>query len=154
METIFRDAQVTQIANYLGIPKKTVCSVITEYVSYLRNKLENGETVKFLNVCYLRYEGRELQVYETLAYISNNLGKELGLSQTLVYRVLTGFEDFMIKDLQKMNSYTIRGLIRIRLEKYIDGGYRVRTKKSTAYNNWDIYVTTLPSFKRRVEMLG
>lgn len=153
METIFRDGQVTQIANYLGLSKRTVCSVITKYVEHLKEKLESGETVKFLNVCYLCYEGKDMQVCETLAYVANNLGKELGLSQTVVYRVLTGFEEFLIKDLQKLNSYTIRGLVRIRLEKYVDGGYRVRTKKSTAYNNWDIYVTALPSFKRRAEMV-
>ena len=153
METIFKDIQVAQISQYLGISKKAVNDIITNYVSYLKAKLESGETVKFLNVCYLRYEGKELDVHETLAYISNNLGKDLGLSQTVVYRTLTAFEDFLIKDLQNLNSYSIRGLIRIRLEKNLKGEWKVRTKKSTAYNNWDIYITTLPSFKRRAEVI-
>lgn len=153
METIFKDIQVAQISQHLGISKKAVNDIITSYVSYLKNKLESGETVKFLNVCYLRYEGKELDVHETLAYVSNNLGRELGLSQTVVYRTLTAFEDFLIKDLQNLNSYSIRGLIRIRLEKNSKGEWKVRTKKSTAYNNWDIYITTLPSFKRRAEVI-
>lgn len=153
METIFKDAQVTQISNYLGISKKSVNDIISSYVAYLKGKLESGETVKFLNVCYLRYEGKDLEVHETLAYISNNLGKMLGLSQSVVYRTLTSFEEFLIKDLKGLNSYSICGLIRIRLEKNAKGEWKVRTKKSTAYNNWDIYITTLPSFKRRAEVV-
>ena len=153
METIFKDVQVAQISQHLSISKKSVNDIISSYVDYLRGKLESGETVKFLNVCYLRYEGKELDVHETLAYISNNLGRELGLSQAVVYRTLTAFEDFLIKDLQNLNSYSIRGLVRIRLEKNVKGEWKVRAKKSTAYNNWDIYITTLPSFKRRAEVI-
>lgn len=154
METIFKDIQVAQISQHLGITKKVVNDVLTGYVLYLREKLEKGETVKFLNVCYLKYGGKGLETHETLAYIASNLAKEMELSSSVVVRVLTTFEDFMIKDLQNLNAYTIRGLIRIKLEKGYNGEWRVRTKKSTAYNNWDIYVTTLPSFKRKVEVFA
>lgn len=151
MECIFKDTQVTQISNHLGITKKVVNDILTYYVGYLKSKLESGETVKFLNVCYLKVGGKDIEVHETLAYISNIIGKELDVTQSVVYRVLTSFEDFLIKDLQNLNSYSIRGLIRIKLEKNYKGEWKVRTKKSTAYNNWDIYITTLPSFKRRAE---
>lgn len=153
METIFKDVQVAQISQHLGISKKLVNEVITNYVMYLREKLESGETVKFLNVCYLRYDGKDLDVYETLAYISHKIADNLGTTQSVVYRVLTSFEDFMIKDLQNMNPYTIRGLVRIRLEKNVKGELKVRIKKSTTYNNWVIHITTLPSFKRRAEVV-
>ena len=137
MECIFKDTQVTQISNHLGITKKVVNDILTYYVGYLKSKLESGETVKFLNVCYLKVGGKDVEVHET---------------QSVVYRVITSFEDFLIKDLQNLNSYSIRGLIRIKLEKNYKGEWKVRTKKSTAYNNWDIYITTLPSFKRRAEV--
>lgn len=154
METIFKDEQVSLISKQLGIPKVQVNKIITTYVHYLRCKLDSGETIKFLNICYLKYEGKDEEVHETLAYVSHEVGEVIGQSQVVVYRVLTTFEETLIKELKKLNSFSVRGLIRIKLEKNYKGDYKVRTKKSTVYNNEDIYVTTLGSFKRRVEVVS
>ena len=154
METVFKDTQIAQISNHLNITKTVVYSILTEYITYLKNKIANGESIKFLNVCFLRVDGNSEYTSETLAYISHEIGNNIGQQQTLVYRVLSTYEEFLIKDLRKLNSYSIRGLIRIRLEKDYNGNWKVRTKKSTVYNGVDVYVTTLPSFKRRAEVVA
>ena len=153
METVYKDEQVSQLSRYLNIPKSTVKDVLNTYIQYLKNKLDSGETVKFLNVCYLRVGGKDENNHETLAYISNELGKCLDVSQVVVHRILTTYEEFLIRDLKKLYSYSIRGLIRIRLTKNQYGDYKVRTKKSTAYNGKDVYVTTTGYFKRKAEVL-
>lgn len=152
-ETIYRDVQVAQIATSLKLNKNIVESIIVGYVSYLKKHLEEGETVKFLNVCYLRVNGQDESSHKTLAYICTELSKDFGVSSNVIYRVLTSFEEYLISDLQNMYTYCIRGLINIRLEKNTKGEYRVRTKKSTIYNGLPVYVTTIGSFKRRVEIL-
>ena len=152
MEVVFKNSQISQISEHLGITKVSVNNILTEYIKRLREKLESGETVKFLNVCYLRVGDSCSVAKETLAYISAEIGEVVGQSSTVVYRVLTTYEDLLIRDLRKLNTYSIRGVVRIKLEKNYKGEYKVRTKKSTAYNGFDVYVTTLPSFKRRVEV--
>lgn len=152
VETVFRDDQVSQLSRHLGLSKVSVTKILVSYVNYLKEKIESGCTVKFLNVCYLKVGGQEEPTHETLAYISNELGRQLGYSQTVVNRVLSTYEEFLIRDLRKLYSYNVRGLLKIRLEKY-NGNYRVRTKKSTVYNGMDLYITTLGGFKRRVEVV-
>ena len=154
MEIVFKDSQIAQISSHLNITKTSVHNILTEYISYLRNKISNGESIKFLNVCYLRVDGQVENTFETLAYIANEIGQRVGQQQPIVYRVLTTYEEFLIKDLRKLNSYSIRGLIRIKLEKDYKGNWVVRTKKSTVYNGHDIYVTTMPSFKRKAEVVA
>lgn len=151
MDIVFKDDQVNQISKYLKITKITVSNVLTMYVNYLKGKLSEGETVKFLNVCYLRVAGKDESTHETLAYISHELANDLGLSQVIVNRVLTTYEEFLIKDLKRLYKYSIRGLVRIRLERNHKGEYRVRIKKSTVYNGQDIYISTTGYFKRKVE---
>ena len=152
MEVVFKNSQISQISEHLGITKVSVNNILTEYIKRLRERLESGETIKFLNVCYLRVGGSGSVARETLAYISAEIGEVVGQSSTVVYRVLTTYEDLLIRDLRKLNTYSIRGVVRIKLEKNYKGEYKVRIKKSTAYNGFDVYVTTLPSFKRRVEV--
>lgn len=154
MENIFKDTQVSLISNHLGIYKTTVESIISEYVSYLRGKIDNGESVKVLNICFLRVNNNTTPIKETLAYISYEIAERLNLTQNVVYRVLSTWEEFIIRDLQKFNSCSIRGLIRVRLEKDYKGDFVVRTKKSTVYNGKDVYVTTLPGFKRKAEVVA
>lgn len=153
METIYRDVQVDQLSRKLGIHKSTVSAILNEYIGYLKHKLSQGETVKFLNICYLRVAGKDEKERETLAYISTEIGRKLKIGSAVVFRVLTSFEEYLISDLQRFYSYSIRGLIRIKLEKNYKGEYKVRTKKSTVYNGIDVYVTTLGSFKRKAEIL-
>lgn len=152
METLFKDAQVDAISNRLGLTKVAVSSILTEYFSYLKGKIQVGESVKFLNVCYLIVDEREIGEQETLAYVCNEIGKKAGQSQVVTERVLTSFEDVLIRELRHLNNVTVCGLVRFRLEKNYKGEYKVRSKKSTAYNNLPIRVSTLPSFKRKVEV--
>lgn len=152
-EVVYKDTQITQVSNYLGISKVSVDKVLTYYVDYLKEKLEKGETIKFLNICYLRVNGKQETMHETLAYVSDEIGSILGISQVVVLRILSTYEEILIKDLKKLYAYSIRGLIRIRLEKNYKGEFKVRTKKSTVYNGKDIYVTTTNSFKRKVEIV-
>lgn len=150
-EVVYRDAQVSQVAEKLGLQKVVVEKVILAYVGYLKDRLESGETVKFLNVCYLRYGGKSLENHETLAYVATEVGKQVGVSGVVAFRVLNCYEEFIISDLQKLYSYSIRGLLRISLERNYKDEYKVRIKKSTVYNGEDVYITTLGSFKRKVE---
>jgi len=155
METVFKVEQVEQISKKLNIPKVTIELIITNYVNYLREKLDGGETVKFLNVCYLRRQntGSDVSLHETTAYIATEVANRISLSSILVQRVFQEYEETLIKDLKKFYSYSIRGIIRIKLEKNYRGEYKVRTKKSTVYNGTDVYVTTSGSFKRKAEVL-
>ena len=154
-EVVYKDVQMDQLSKKLGIPKTTVTSVWNEYTQRLSDKIEAGESIKFLNICYLRVNSRELKkgegYHETLAYISHEIADKLGYSQVVVFRILTSFEEYLILDLQKSYSYSIRGICRIRLERY-GGGYKVRIKKSTKYNAEDVYVSTIGTFKRKVEV--
>ena len=154
METIYKDEQVAQISKHLNISKSSVSDVITAYVNYLRGKLDAGDTVKFLNVCYLRRrDGDESNLHETLAYTATEISKSLSLSPVVVARIFQDYEETLIKDLRKLNSYSVRGIIRIKLEKTYRGEFKVITKKSTVYNGTDVYVTTTGKFKRKAEVL-
>ena len=149
MEISFKRDQIEEISFKVGIPKTVVYLVISRYVDYLKGRLEDGNTVKFLNICYLKVSGREEELHETLAYIANELGKDVGQSQNMVFRILLEMEEMVVKNLSELNAFTVRGLVRVKVENTFDG-YRVRVKKSTVYNGHDVYITTLPSFKRKV----
>lgn len=149
-EVVFKDAQMSQLSKRLGIPKSTATKIWDEYINRLSKQIEEGKTVKFLNVCYLVVNNKCEGYRETLAYISHEIADKLGYTQVLVYRVLTSFEEYLILDLQKLYCYSIRGICRIRLERY-GGDYKVRIKKSTKYNSMNIYVSTISTFKRKVE---
>lgn len=149
-EVVFKDAQMSQLSKRLGIPKSTATKIWDEYINRLSKQIEEGKTIKFLNVCYLVVNNKCEGYRETLAYISHEIADKLGYTQVLVYRVLTSFEEYLILDLQKLYCYSIRGICRIRLERY-GGDYKVRIKKSTKYNSMNIYVSTISTFKRKVE---
>lgn len=150
-DIIYRDEQVCQIAKKLNIPKSTVTDIWKEYVYYLQERIREGHTVKFLNVCYMVVDKKDDELHETLAYISKEIGDILSVSDSMVYRVLTSFEEYLIHDLRNFYSYCIRGLVRIRLEKFKEGTYHVRLSKSKIYNG-NVRVVTLGSFKRKVEL--
>lgn len=151
-DIVYKDVQITQLAERLGVSKGVVDSVITGYVEYLKSQIEEGHTVRFLNICYLVCKRDTGSTFETLAYTATELSKKLNQSPILVQRVLSEYEEMLILDLKKLHPYTVRGLVRIRLEKDDKGRFVVRIKKSTVYNTYDNYVSTLGSFKRRVEI--
>ena len=156
MEVVFKTEQVNQISAKLNIPKVTVEKVLTDYITYLRERLDAGETVKFLNVCYLRRQktGVDDTLHETIAYTATEIANRVKVSNVVVLRIFQEYEENLIKDLKKSFSYSIRGLIRIRLERNYKGEYKVRTKKSTVYNGTDVYVTTPGYFKRKAEIVA
>lgn len=149
-EAVNKEEQISQISGKLNVPKLTVTAVWDAYIDLLKSRLKSGESVKFLNVCYLRYGSELVKPQETLAYISTELARVLNLERNIVHRILTCYEEFLVSDLRKFYDYRVRGLVRIRLEKIRTGSYSVRLRKSTVYNDKDIRVITLNSFKRKV----
>lgn len=154
MSTIFKDIQISDLSYKLNIPKSVVNTILTAYIDYLKAKVLSGETVKFLNVCYLKVDGNPETTHETLAYVSNEIGLAIGQSQNVVYRVLSTYEESIIQDIRSMFSYSIRGLVRLKLEKDYHGNLRVRAKKSTIFDNYNIRVITTCSFKRKAEIMA
>lgn len=147
MVTIYRDEQVNTISINLNISKSIVKQVITEYISYLTDKISSGKPVKFLNICQLRVNGKLEETHETLAYVSSELAEKLNQSNVVVGRILENFEESIIHDLKNGFSYNIRGLVNIKL----DCG-KVRIKKSSNYHGYDVRVITFGRFKRIMEV--
>ena len=83
-ETVYRDVQVAQVATSLKLSKNVVENILTTYVAYLKKRLEEGETIKFLNVCYLRVNSKDESSHKTLAYVCTELGNTLGISSSVV----------------------------------------------------------------------
>lgn len=150
MLTVYRDEQVDVIRSKLRLPKSQVEKVLVGYVAYLKREIEKGRTVKFLNICYLRVGDGTDKSKETLAYISNELARELSYGKESVYAILNSFEETIISDVSRFYTYTIRGLVKITLSDYMNT-LKVRVKKSTVYNNERVRVITIGSFKRKVE---
>lgn len=151
-EVIYRDEQVAQLSENLRLPKTVIAGVLKEYSRYIKERLMEGYTVKFLNVCYIRVNGDAEREHETLAYVATEIALKMGISRDVAYRILSSFEEYMIRDLKKFYGYCIKGIVRIRLEQTKEGVYKVRTKKSTRYNGYPITVTTLGSFRRKAEI--
>lgn len=149
-EAVNKVDQISQIAERLNLSKVTVEGIWNSYISLLKSKIDNGESIKFLNVCYLRVGSDLVKPQETLAYIATEIANVLSLESAIVLRVLCCYEEFLISDLRKLYDYRIRGLVRIRVEKVDSNKYKVRLRKSTVYNDKDIRVITLNSFRRKV----
>lgn len=153
MVTIFKEEQIIDLSQNLNIPKTVVSSVLSTYIGYLQEKISEGKTIKFLNICYIRVNNCMEEVHETLAYISHEIGNYVGQSQSVVYRILSTFEETIIHDVKNMMAYSIKGIVRFRLEQDYHGNYKVRAKKSTIYDGYNIRVITTGNFKRKVETL-
>lgn len=156
-KSALKSDQLSQVAQNLGIPYYKVEEIIDEYTCYLGEKLRSGESVRVLNICYLNAGVSKRVPKETTAYISYEIGKRVGMSSNVVYRVLSTYEEFVIRNLRKTYDCRIRGLVRITLEpfysKKVDKTVmKVRMKKSTIYNAKDIRVSALSSFKRKLEV--
>lgn len=153
MDTVFKSEQVYLLSKGLGVTKKDVKLVLDTYVNRLIKKIEDGETVKFLNICYLVNEEKGKSDYqETLAYVSNEIGEETKLGKELVFRILSDFERAIVRDVRNFYTYTIRGLLNISCCEYKEGVYKVRVRKATKYDCRGIRVVTINSFKRKVEL--
>ena len=152
-EWLHRDSQVDQIASRLNLTKSTVSSILTGYVNYLRSRLDEGNTIKFLNVCYIVVDGKSEELRETLAYTASKVADTVGVDRVVAYRVLSAFEEYLVKDLRNFYGYNVRGLFSAKLQNFGKGyGYRLRLMKSSAYVGSNVHITALNSFKRKVEM--
>lgn len=150
-EVFFRKEQVEEISSKLNITKLSVEEIVFAYEDYLIKRLQLGESVKFLNICFLKRTNTDSTI-ETLAYTSTEISKEFNgrYSSEMILRVLTTFQEVIESNLKKFNGFSIKGLVRIRLVEY-GNGYKVRIKKSTTLNGEDVRVQTIGSFRRKVE---
>ena len=150
-EVFFRKEQVEEISSKLNITKLSVEEIVFAYEDYLIKRLQLGESVKFLNICFLKRDKADSTI-ETLAYTSTEISKEFNgrYSSEMILRVLTTFQEVIESNLKKFNGFSIKGLVRIRLVEY-GNGYKVRIKKSTTLNGEDVRVQTIGSFRRKVE---
>ena len=153
MSGVYKQDQVYAISKSTRLSKSDIKKVIDSYIAYVRDKALNGETVKFLNICYLSSGSKSsLNYRETKSYVSTEIAIKLRMSKEAVYRVLSDYENIIIEDLVKKNySYVIHGLINISVIEYTKDVYKVRIRKSDSLANRNIRVLTLNSFKRKVE---
>ena len=152
INTVYKLEQISTLARGLNISQASVKTVVDLYLDRLRTKLLNGESVKFLNVCYIVVGGNKSSCYyETLAYISTEISKETNLGKDVVLRILKNFEELIITDVKRFYTYVVRGLVSIKCEEYHNDVFKVRLNKSDCFSNMDIRVMAVPSFKRKVE---
>lgn len=151
METVYKTEQVAMLSKRLNIDKIVVKRVLDAYYSRLLNRLNSGESIKFLNICYLVNEEDKGGYHETLAYISNDIGTSLKVGKEVVFRVLSELNDCITDDVKNFYSYTIKGLLHISCCEYKTGLYKVRVRKSATLDKRGIRVVTSNSFKRKIE---
>lgn len=151
MNKVSKDDLIYSLSKKLGISQSDIKCVIDTYINRLKSRLSNGETVKFLNICYLINSGCNKHYNETLAYISTEIGVETKLGKEVVFRILSSYEDMIIHDLRKFYTYGVRGLVKFRYVEYVKGVYKVRVNKGSNLDS-NIRITTLNSFKRKVEI--
>ena len=150
-DVLYRGEQTNLISEKLNLPKSDVDLILKNYTAYLREKLIKGETIKVLNICYIKNPDEPKNVHrETLGFISTELSKQSRVGSITIQRVLTTLEELIIKDISEGKAYSLRGLIRIRCID-TDAGKKVRIKKSTKDNGSPVYIVTLNSFRRKVE---
>lgn len=150
MNKVCKDDVVLVISNSLHIPKSTVKSVIDAYLNRLRESLSKGETIKFLNICYIVNSNTGRVYKETLAYISSEIGTSLGISGLVVLRILQTYEDNIAKDVCKFYTHSVKGIVRFKRIEYESGVYKLRLNKATNLGS-DFRVVTLNLFRRKVD---
>lgn len=152
MYTVFKNEQIYILSEKLGISQKTVKSVLDNYINRLISKLNVGESVRFLNICYLITSGnKNINYRETLSYVSNEIGKEEGVGKDTVFRVLSELGNLIASDVKNFYSYTIRGLVNVSVEEYKAGVFKVRLRSSKTLRDKGVRVVSIDSFKRKIE---
>lgn len=151
MNRVYKTDQIYFLSKAVGVSQADVKRVLDCYTDRLKEKLSNGETIKFLNICYLVNSENKQYYHETLAYISTEIGNETKLGKELVLRILTTYEDTIARDLRKFYTYGVRGLVKFRYTEYRNGICRLRVNKGSNLDS-NIRVITLNSFRRKVEL--
>lgn len=151
MNRVYKTDLIYSLSKAVRVPQTDVKRVVDIYTERLKRKLNNGETIKFLNICYLVNSDNSQYYHETLAYISTEIGNESKLGKELVFRILTTYENMIAQDLRKFYTYGVRGLVKFRYTEYRKGVCKVRVNKGSNLDS-NIRVVTLNSFKRKVEV--
>ena len=151
MEVVYKESQVEMISNMLNISKRDVDLVLMNYRNYLQLKINNGETVRVLGICYLVNINEGIDVErETLGYVASEIAIMSGMGSVTVLNILTALEDCIVHDISEGKGYCLKGLIRVRGVINDKGELKVRVLKSVIYNGENIRVSTLNSFRRKV----
>lgn len=148
---IYKSEQVYALSKKVGVSQKDVKIVLDMYINGLIEKVNNGESVKFLNICYIVNSGNKTHYHKTLAYVSTEISNKVNLGKDLVLGILLSYEELIIKDVRKFYSYVVKGLFKVYLEEYKKNVYKVRVKKASNFRNMGIRVVSINSFKRKVE---
>ena len=88
MESLNKVDDIIRISKKMGIPKEWVKSIVNSYITYVYNKVINGETVSFLRICDFRTKG----------YIGNKV--KIGIEETYGNRLV----------ITSSRSYTLKGV--------------------------------------------
>lgn len=147
---MYKRDQIVLVSKRLNIFEVRVREVLDSYEKYILNKLNNGESAKFLNVCWLKNSDSTNDSFETMAYIATEIATELSLSKELVLRILQTYEELIQDEVRKFYVFVIRGVCKIYLSEYSEGEYKLRVSKSQALGS-NISARAVGSFKRKVE---
>lgn len=150
MESINKVDDIIRISKKMGIPREWVKSIVNSYITYVYNKVINGETVSFLRICDFRTKGY-IGNKETLGFISNEVAKELGYSGLLVKSVLLYYEDIIASDIKRYRRHVINGLVKIGIEETYGNRLVITSSRSyTLKGVPNLVLSVRGSFKRKV----
>lgn len=150
MQKIYKEEQVDIVARKLNLQRVLVKSIIDRYIDIICEEVNNGRSAKVFNMCYLVVKTEKgCPTRKTLAYIANDIGRELSVGGVTVLRVLNVFEEVAVDELKDGNGLTLRGLIRVQTIEE-NGSTRLRIRKTTNYNGCPVVISTMGSFRRRV----
>lgn len=151
MSAVYRSEQIDTISGRLNLSKSDVNLILSNYNCYLEEKIRSGNTVKVLNVCYIRnLNEKNFSSRETLAYVATEIADATSMGSVTVLRVLTTLDELIAEDVKNGNDYYIRGLINIRCIKGENGEKKLRVRKSSKYCGEPAVAIVTSSFKRRV----
>ena len=138
---LFAKDQIDYLSKKVNLTKENVEYILACYVNYLKRKIMNGESVKFLNICcFMNRDNKSLSGYETLAYTASEITNQywLKVGSNIIYRVLKEFENYILLELKKGNGFSIRYLMRLRVDG--DDEKHVVCRKSAIYTGMNVYV--------------
>lgn len=151
-QIVYKEEQINNLSERLNLTKTCVVNILNCYIGYILDRLSIGETVKFLNICYLKVGGKGVSdTRETLAYVANEIGYVVDVTPEVVLRVLISFEEYLLNDLRHGKDYCIKRIVRLKVDTLPDGRKKLRVCKSTIFNGMDITACALGSFRRKVE---
>lgn len=138
------------ISKKLNIPVETTKKILRGYTSYIKSKVNKGESINVLRICRLQIPGYTGYL-ETLAYTSTQLAMELNLNKDTVKMVLFSLEECIIGDIKKYYPVVLNGVLQLELDEY-GAAKKVRIRVSRALRDGvELHASTFKVFKRKVE---